>query len=45
MFLFNSAIGMGFFFFIAGYFVSGSYDRKGAAVFVRERAQIGREYP
>lgn len=36
-FLFNSAFFMGFFFFISGYFVSGSYDRKGAAAFVRDR--------
>jgi fucose 4-O-acetylase-like acetyltransferase len=36
-FLFNSAFFMGFFFFISGYFVSGSYDRKGGAAFVRNR--------
>ncbi len=36
-FLFNSAFFMGFFFLISGYFVSGSYDRKGRYVFVRDR--------
>jgi peptidoglycan/LPS O-acetylase OafA/YrhL len=36
-FLFNSAFFMGFFFFLSGYFVSGSYDRKGSTVFVRDR--------
>ncbi|MFK7881462.1 acyltransferase family protein [Roseobacter sp.] len=36
-FLFNSAFFMGFFFFISGYFVSGSYDRKGGVAFVRDR--------
>ncbi len=29
---------MGFLFFIAGYFVPGAYDKKGAAKFVRDRA-------
>ncbi|HEV3325289.1 MAG TPA: acyltransferase family protein [Puia sp.] len=29
---------MGFLFFIAGYFVPGSYDKKGAARFLRDRA-------
>jgi glucan biosynthesis protein C len=33
----NAAFFMGFFFLIAGYFTPGSYDRKGAAVFVRDR--------
>lgn len=36
-FLFNSTFFMGFFFFLSGYFVSGSYDRKGGAAFVRDR--------
>lgn len=36
-FLFNSALGMGFFFFLSGYFVCGSYDRKGGSTFVRDR--------
>lgn len=36
-FLLNSAFFMGFFFFISGYFVSGSYDRKGGLAFVRDR--------
>ncbi len=36
-FMFNSAFFMGFFFFISGYFVSGSYDRKGGLVFIRDR--------
>lgn len=36
-FLFNAAFFIGFFFFISGYFVSGSYDRKGGMVFVRDR--------
>ncbi len=36
-FLFNSAFFMGFFFFISGYFVSGSYDRKGGIAFIRGR--------
>jgi len=29
---------MGFLFFIAGYFVPGAYDKKGAAKFIRDRA-------
>ena len=29
--------GMGFFFLLAGYFTPGSYDRKGAASFLRDR--------
>jgi glucan biosynthesis protein C len=29
---------MGFLFFIAGYFVAGAYDKKGAAKFIRDRA-------
>lgn len=33
----NAAFFMGFFFLIAGYFTPGSYDRKGGAVFVRDR--------
>lgn len=33
----NAAFFMGFFFLIAGYFTPGSYDRKGAAAFVRDR--------
>lgn len=36
-FLFNSTFFMGFFFFLSGYFVSGSYDRKGGTAFVRDR--------
>lgn len=36
-FMFNAAFFMGFFFFISGYFVSGSYDRKGTGAFVRDR--------
>lgn len=36
-FLFNSAFFMGFFFFLSGYFVSGSYDRKGTIAFIRDR--------
>jgi Acyltransferase family len=31
------ACGMGLFFFLAGYFTPGSYDRKGGASFVRDR--------
>ncbi len=31
------ASGMGFFFLLAGYFTPGSYDRKGAASFLRDR--------
>jgi glucan biosynthesis protein C len=31
------AVGMGFFFLIAGYFTPGPYDRKGAASFLRDR--------
>ncbi len=33
----NAAFFMGFFFFIAGYFTAGAYDRKGGAAFVRDR--------
>ena len=33
----NAAFFMGFFFLLAGYFTPGSYDRKGGAVFVRDR--------
>ena len=33
----NAAFFMGFFFLIAGYFTPGSCDRKGAAVFIRDR--------
>lgn len=33
----NAAFFMGFFFLIAGYFTPNSYDRKGGAVFVRDR--------
>lgn len=29
---------MGFFFFISGYFVDGSYERKGSVAFIRDRA-------
>ena len=36
-FMFNAAFFMGFFFLISGYFVSASYDRKGAARFLQER--------
>ncbi len=36
-FLINSAFFMGFFFFLSGYFTSGSYDRKGGAAFVCDR--------
>jgi peptidoglycan/LPS O-acetylase OafA/YrhL len=35
--LFNQAFFMGFFFLIAGYFVPGSYDRKGGRAFLRDR--------
>jgi hypothetical protein len=33
----NAAIGMGLLFFVAGYFVPGSYDRKGSRRFLRDR--------
>ncbi len=33
----NASFFMGFFFLLAGYFVEGSYDRKGAGAFVRAR--------
>jgi glucans biosynthesis protein C len=36
-FLVNAAFGMGLLFFLAGYFVPGSYDRKGASLFLRDR--------
>jgi glucan biosynthesis protein C len=35
--LFNQAFFMGFFFFLSGYFAPGSYDRKGAGPFLRDR--------
>jgi peptidoglycan/LPS O-acetylase OafA/YrhL len=35
--LLNQAFFMGFFFLIAGYFVPGSYDRKGPRAFLRDR--------
>jgi glucan biosynthesis protein C len=34
---FNQTFFMGFFFLIAGYFVPGSYDRKGGRTFLRDR--------
>ena len=34
---FTQAYFMGFLFFIAGYFVPGSYDRKGVGTFIKER--------
>src|SRR5690349_8271759 len=33
----GEAVGMGFFFLLAGYFTPRSYDRKGGAAFVRDR--------
>ena len=36
-FLFNSAFFMGFFFFLSGYFLSTSHDRKGSVAFLRDR--------
>ena len=33
----NQAFFMGFFFLISGYFVPGSYDRKGAGLFLKDR--------
>lgn len=36
-FAINAAFFMGFFFLISGYFIERSYDRKGAALFVRSR--------
>ena len=36
-FLVNAAFGMGLLFLLAGYFVPGSYDRKGARRFLRDR--------
>jgi fucose 4-O-acetylase-like acetyltransferase len=33
----NQSFFMGFFFFLSAYFIPGSYDRKGAARFVRDR--------
>jgi hypothetical protein len=35
--IFNQTFFMGFFFLIAGYFVPGSYDRKGSRAFMRDR--------
>ena len=36
-FALNAAFFMGFFFLISGYFIEGSYDRKGAAKFLSDR--------
>lgn len=41
-FLVNAAFGMGLLFLLAGYFVPGSYDRKGRSRFLKDRwARIG----
>lgn len=40
--MFNQTFFMGFFFLIAGYFVPGSYDRKGGRAFMKDRlVQLG----
>ena len=36
-FMVNAAFGMGLLFFLAGYFVARSYDRKGTEGFLRDR--------
>ena len=36
-FALNASFGMGFFFLLAGYFVEGSYNRRGPGAFVRSR--------
>jgi glucans biosynthesis protein C len=35
--LFNQAYFMGFFFLLSGYFISGSFDRKGPTSFLKDR--------
>ncbi len=35
----NAAFFMGLFFFLAGYFTPGAFDRKGAAAFLRDRGR------
>ena len=37
----NAAVGMGLLFFLAGYFVPRSYDRKGLGRFLKEDGRIG----